>query len=312
MTKVETSIKYSHGDVKITCQFNKRLVGCFMYMKFNTSEQSLLYNLLTKYIHEKVINFGCNLVNEIYSAKATTYGILISCSEKKITSNIINIFAYLMKTKLSSKEVKNVCCKQCDYNKLHKDITSFSVFITGKTRNLIKNLENKSDKKIDKVIQGLDNIEPKDFGSCENKQFDEVVKLDYKSSPKEKMDLTLLVEDTPFVFSGDKLVAIDNHTLCELSTKFNYDYMLGKIKNFFNCCGSVGSPAANDEGQVKFKAKCEYLLECLNMFTFIVSDLHGFSYKITSCDELKNITPTIDSRNKLKELAKELIKMRPK
>ena len=308
-TKATTSIKYSKGSLDIVCQFNKRLIGCFMYLKFKTSEKSLLYNLLVKYIHEKIIGVGCNAVNEIYSAKATTNGILISCSEKKIIPNIINIYAYLMKTKLSSKEVKNLCCQQCDYDKLHSDIVSFSVYITGKVRNLLKALQNKTDKKIDKIAQSLDNVEPKPFGKCENKQDSELIKLDYKSSPKEKLDLALLLEDTPFTFDGDKLVAIDKHTLCEIDVKFKYDYALGKIKNFFNSCGSPGSPAANDNGQVKYKAKCEYILECLNMLCLMVSDLHGFTYKLSNVEDLKKVSPTSESRDKMKTLHKQIMSM---
>ena len=308
-TKANTTIKYSKGNIDIVCQFNKRLIGCFMYLKFKTSEKSLLYNLLVKYIHEKVIGFGCNVVNEIYSAKATTNGILISCSEKKIIPNIVNIYAYVMKTKLSSKECKNLCCSQCDYDKLHSDIVNFSVYITGKTRNILKVVQTKTDKKIDKIIQSLDNVEPKQFGKAENKQECEQIKLDYKASQKEKMDLALLLEDTPFTFDGDKLVAIDKHTLCEITLKFNYDYILGKIKNFFNSCGSAGSPAANDNGQTKFKAKCAYILESLNMLCFIVSDLHGFSYKVADVEELKKIAPTLDSRNKMKALHKQIMSM---
>ena len=306
MTKIDTTIKYNHGSVDLVCQFNKRLIACFVYMKFKTSEQSLLYNLLTKYIHEKVIGFGCNVVNEIYSAKATTQGILISCSEKKVIPNIINIFSYIMKTKLTSKETNNVCCSQCDYDKLHKDVVSFSVYITGKTRNLLKTFANKSDKKIDKIIQSLNNIEPKQFDSCKVKSFEQPTHLDYSASAKEKMDLVLVMEDTPFVFNNNKIIAIDKHTLCQMFTKFRYDYMLGKIKNFFNSCGSAGTPAANDDGQTKYKSKCEYLLECLNILCFMVSDLHGFSYKVNSVDDLKQSAPSTDSRNKMKTLYKTL------
>lgn len=307
MTKTNASIKYSKGSINIVCQFNKRLIGCFMYIKYKTTEKSLLYNLLLKYIHEKVNVFGCNVVNEVYSAKATTNGILVSCSEKKIINNIINIYAYLMKTKLSSKEIKNICCHQCDYDKLHSDIVNFSVYITGKTRNLVKTFQNKSDKKIDKIIQSMDNVEPKQLGKCENKQSYDIEKIDYKSTPKEKMDLTLYLEYSPFVFDGDKIVTIDKHSLCDISLKFNYDYLLSKIKNFFNSCGSPGLPAANGDGEAKYKAKCAYLLECLNMLCFIVSDIHGFSYKINNVEDLKSVAPTAESKEKMKSLHKQIM-----
>ena len=312
MTISTKNLKLSGGSLDITVQFNKRLVCCFVYLKFTTTEKSLLYNLLTKYIHEKVVFKGANAVNEIYNAIASDNGILLSCSEKKLIPNIINIFSYLSKTKLTSKEAQNLFSNKADYNKLHKDIKNFKVVITGKTRNILKAISNANDKKIEKLIVGLNNVEAKDIEATNVKGGDEPITISYEASDKEKFDLAILLEDTPFKFVNDKFVPIDKHTLCETCTKFNFDYGLSKIKAFFNSCGSPGVPAANDKGGKKYGEKCKYILECLNTLTFMISDLHGFKYKVNDVKELSTCGLQPDSRAKMRQLVKEIEKHAPK
>lgn len=308
---IKSSIKYSNGAVDVSCQFNKRLALCFLYLRFDTSEKSLLYVLLKKYIHEKVTGISCNAVNEIYSAQCTSNGIVVTCSEKKIIPNIINIFAYLMKTKLSSKEHDNLTCATAKYSKLHNDLKSFSVFITGKTRNISRAFANSGDKKITKIVSSLDNVQPKDIEDVSVKHPAELVRFDFKGSGFDKVVLALMLEDTPFVFAGDKIICIDKHTPCDIDLRFHYDYVLGKVKNFFNSCGAPGVPAANDTGGAKHKEKCANILECLNSMLFILSDLHGFSYKVDKADSIKGLSITPDLRSKLTELKKTLSSMAP-
>ena len=312
MTLTTKNFKLSSGTLDLTVQFNKRLVCCFVYIKFNTTEKSLLYNLLTKYIHEKVLFKGANAVNEIYNAVASDSGIMFSCSEKKIISNIVNIYSYLAKTKLTTKEVQNLFSSVANFNKLHKDIGSFKVVITGKTRNILKAALNSNDKKIEKLIIGLNNVEAKDIDSISVKSSEEPLEISYDASDKEKFDLALILEDTPFKFSGNKFVPLDKHTLCETCTKFKFDYGLSKVKAFFNSCGSPGVPAANDTGAKKFNEKCKYILECLNILTFMISDLHGFKYKINDIKELSTCGLQMDSKNKMRQLIKEIEKHAPK
>ena len=297
---VEKTISYNNGSIKFSAQFNKRLSNCFTYIKFNTSEKRLLYVILQKYIHEKVLFYGCNLINDIYNAIATTNGILFVSSEKKILTNIANILAYICKTKLSRTELKQVMAKTANYNKLHNDVLSFSVYTTGKVIHIIRSITNSDDKKLDKFGEMLGKIQRKDIETADINN-EEVETFKFNGNDRNKLDLSIVLENVPFVFNKDEIILLSHSCHCVCNT--GYDYMQSKLKVFLNSCGSPGSPAANDEGGVKHKEKCRYILECLNYMTFIISDLHGFSYKFNN---IKEITDGVsaDSKTKIKECLK--------
>ena len=303
-TKFNKTLKHKQGSIDITAQYNKKLTNCYVYMKMKTSEKWLLYVILQKYIHEKVLIYGCNAVNEIYNAAATPNGIMFVCSEKKVLSNIINTLTYICKTKLSKKELEKVSAPEANYTKLHTDVMSLSVYITGKTIHLIRAMTNSDDKKIDKFTEMLSNIQATkiDNGKTGNK---DLCKHEFGGSSRNKLDLSLVLETAPFYFEKDQLILLENGCPCQFCN--GYEYMQGKLKSFLVSCGSPGSPAANDEGGKKYKEKCKYILECLNMMTFIVSDLHGFSHEFKNTDEIKNGV-SAESKGRIRDCIKALCK----
>ena len=302
-TKATKSIKYKDGNIKLSVQYNKKLSNCYVYMKFDTSEKWLLYVLLQKYIHEKVLHYGCNTVNEIIDSTATTNGIMFVCSEKKVLSNIVNTITYLCKTKLAKKELDKVCDQSANYSKLHKDVKNLSVFVTGKTVHLLRALTNSDDKKMDRFSDMLSNIQDKDIetAKCGNK---EINKHTFNGNTREKLDLSVYFGMSPFVFEKDELILLEP---CPCNFVTDYDFIQSRLKSFLVSCGSPGTPAANDTNGSKFAAKCKYILECLNTMTFIVADLHGFSYKFNDIKEIQNGVLS-DSKAKIRECLKSLNK----
>ncbi len=302
-TQAEKNINFKGGKLKISAQYNKRLSNCFLYVKFNTKQKGLLFVLLNKFIHEKVLFYGCNSINEIYNAFATPNGIIIVCSEKKAYANIANILAYLCKTKITKKEAENTCETTINYNSLHKDIMNFEAYITGKTIHIIRTLSNSGDKKLEKFSEMLGSIQVKDFDIMEVKNSCEscIIEPDNKLNDREKLDFTLLMETTPFIFEGNKLILYD---WCAVH-KLDYEYMQSCLKTFLISCGSPGSPAANDEGGKKHKAKCKYIMECLNFMCFIVSDSHGFNFKFNDIEDIKNGVSS-DSKTTIRQLYKTM------
>lgn len=302
-TLVNKSINYKGGSVKITAQHNKRLSNCYVYMKFNTSENWLLNVLLQKFIHEKVLIFGCNMVNEIYNAVASPNGIMFACSEKKVLANIVNTLSYICKTKLNKKELDKLFTAEANYNKLHKDVKTFSVHITGKAVHLIRAFSNSDDKKIERFGEMLNNVQTKDFDTAKagNREQHSVK---FSGNAREKLDLSIVLEDAPFVFEKDEIIFLEP---CPCKFINDYDYMQGKLKSFLVSAGSPGTPAANDTGATKHKAKCKYILECLNSMAYILSDLRGFSFKFSNIEEIQKGV-LVESKAKIRDCLKAFSK----
>lgn len=301
---VEKTVSYKGGSIKLSAQYNKKISNCFVYMKMKTTEKWLLNVILQKYIHEKVLNYGCNAANEMYNAMATTNGIMFVCSEKKVFPNVVNTLSYICKTKLSKKELDKVLSNSADYNKLHKDMSDVSVYITGKSIHIIRALSNADDKKMDRLGEMLANIQHKDIETATITTKERPI-FKFDGSTREKLDLSLVLENMPFVFDGNDVVLLDSVCPCHYNN--GYDYAQGKLKSFLVSCGSPGSPAANDKDGSKHKAKCKYILECLNAMTFIVSDLHGFSYKFSNIEDIQKGV-SADSKAKIRDFMKSLCK----
>lgn len=297
---VEKTVSYKGGSIKFSAQYNKKISNCFTYIKFNTTEKYLLYVILQKFIHEKVLFYGCNLVNEIYNAVATTNGIMFVSSEKKVLANIVNILAYVCKTKLSKAELKQVMSKTVNYNKLHNDVNSFSVYTTGKTIHIIRALSNADDKKMDKFGEMLSKIQKKDIETA-NTSYEEKETFKFDGNSRNKLDLAVFLENIPFIFNKDEIILLSS--CCPSTCNNGFDYAQNKLKAFLVSCGSPGSPAANDDGDKKYAEKCKYILECLNYITFIIADLHNFSHKFNSIKEIQDGVSS-DSKAKIRECLK--------
>lgn len=269
-----------------------------------TTEKWLLNVLLQKFIHEKVLVYGCNAVNEIYNAVATTNGIMFVCSEKKVLPNIVNTLSYICKTKLSKKELDKVLSNSADYNKLHKDMTEISVYITGKSIHIIRALSNADDKKLERLGEMLSNIQHKDIETAKVTAKERPT-YKFDGSAREKLDLSLVLEGMPFVFDNNDIILLDAMCPCHYNNCF--DYAQGKLKSFLVSCGSPGSPSANDTNGEKHKAKCKYILECLNAMVFIISDLHGFSYKFSNIEDIQSGV-SAESKAKIRDCLKSFCK----
>lgn len=300
---VSGNVKYSRGTISFNTQFNKFFSTNFLYLKFETTEKSLLYNILKKYLHEKTLFIGTNRINDIVSGFATTRGIVVNCTEKKIISNISNILAYINKTKLQTKELEKLTSKTANYNKLRKDCASFSVYISGKCQHIQKAISTPGDKKISHFVETLDKVEIKELEEQPVKTPYEEEVITFSGSSREKLDLTIALEDVPFVIEGDKIKLIDPHSLHIIIEKSEYEYLQAKLKSFLICCGTPGTPSANDAGGKAHKAKCAYILDCLNSVAFIMGDVHGFKHEFKDVKEITDGVLT-DSKTKIKAVYK--------
>lgn len=309
MTQITKDIAYKNGSIKITAQMNKYLCSSFVYIKFETSEKNLLYNLLQKYIKEKTLFVGCNRINEISYSYATDNGIVINCSERKILINIANILSYLCKMNLKSKELERMTASVANYNKLHKDIMKCSVYITGKCPHIIRSLGNAGDKKIERFTTMLNNIEAKEMENNENKNPYISAEVSFNGDSRGKLDLCVMLENCAFTFKGDKVELYDSYTPSDIMRVSEFSsVMQSRLKTFLICCGTPGTPSANDEGGKQHAAKCKYILECLNALSFIVSDSHGFKHQFKDIKEVQDGVRT-ESKAQINTFFKDVKKL---
>lgn len=291
--KVSSTVNSGSIEVKFDVLHNKKFQSSVIYVRFNTTETTLLSLLLQKYCSEKVLTCGVNQNNNIYSAIPGQTSIVLFAPENKIVQNILFLFSYLHKTKLNSLQSK--LCKSGSYSKLCSDISKFSVNITGKCKNFAAALTNTAPK-IERFKQSLSTIAcvARDDISNNDAKFDlhEITFDDCNSNVA--LYLSIVLGSTPCTITqSGKTVKLT--VLCENGRELVHELSLwkdtfqAKIKSFLTQSGSVGSPSANDKGGVAFKAKCKHLLECENELAFIYSDVRGFTHTFKDVDELKKV-----------------------
>lgn len=288
---ISKSLNINGGSVSITAQHNKKFQTAVLYVEFTTNQKDLLCLLLQKYVEEKRLFVGLNMNNGIYSAITGETSIALFVPENKLTNNIALLVAYLHKTHLTSQQCKLI--HGGDYSKLSNDIKSFSVSITGKCKGFIASLKNNAPK-IQRLVEQLNALTPKPRESfttpnIANTDYGTEIRFD-GSSPEAKLYASILLEDIPTKITNSSITLLCENGSTRLSEKLRFkDVLQGKVKSFLTQTGAVGTPAANDNGGTKFKAKAAYILSCENSLAHIYSHLRGFNYSFGKADNLKKV-----------------------
>ena len=288
---ISKSLNINGGSVSITAQHNKKFQTAVLYVEFNTNQKDLLCLLLQKYAEEKRLFAGLNMNNSIYSAITGETSIALFVPENKLTNNIALLIAYLHKTHLTSQQCKLI--HGGDYSKLSNDIKSFSVSITGKCKGFIAALKGNAPK-IQRLVEQLNASTPKPRESFTTPN---VADTDYGteirfdgSSPEAKLYASILLEDIPAKITNSSITLLCENGAARLTEKLRFkDVLQGKVKSFLTQTGAVGTPAANDAGGAKFKAKASYILTCENSLAHIYSHLRGFNHSFGKADDLKKV-----------------------
>lgn len=285
------TLSLSHGSVKISAQHNKKFQCAVVFIDFETTQKDLLCLLLQKYIEEKRLFSGINMNNSIYSAISGETSIALFVPENKITNNIALLASYLHKTELKSME--NRIIHSGDYDKLSSDIQSFNVIITGKCKTFIGALKSNATK-ITNLVNQLNACEPKQREKFNNANvvesaFGETISFD-GTSGLAKLYASIVLEDVPVKITNSGITLLSPRADERIAEKMMFKSVFqGKVKSFLTQTGAVGSPAANDAGGAKFKAKSKYILDCQNDLAEIYSKLRGFNYSFSNAEELKKV-----------------------
>lgn len=289
--KATKTLNISGGSVSISAQHNKKFQCAVVFVEFDTTQKDLLCLLLQKYITEKRLSTGLNMNNAIYSAISGETSIALFVPENKICSNIALLAAYINKAHLTSQQAKLITSG--DYGKLSRDCKSFKVLITGKCKTFIAALKSNATK-IQNLVAQLNNIEPKQRESFTTSN---VVESDYGaqisfegSSNDAKLYASIMLEDIPAKITSSGIMLLCENGGARLAEKLRFkDVLQGKVKSFLTQTGAVGTPAANDAGGAKFKAKSAYILACENALAEIYSKLRGFNYSFSNAEALKRV-----------------------
>ena len=298
--RISKSLSIKGGSVSIKAQHNKKFQCAVLFVEFETSQKDLLCLLLQKYVEEKRLSTGLNMNNAIYQAIPGETSIALFVPENKLTNNIALLISYLNKTHLTSQQQKLI--KSGDYGKLASDIKGFDVIITGKCKTFIAALKSNANK-INNLVAQLNAIEPKKrdnftTSNVADTSFGETVKFE-GSNADAKLYASILLEDIPAKISGSGITLLCENGAARLADKLRFkDVLQGKVKSFLTQTGAVGTPAANDTGGAKHKAKAAYILACENTLAEIYSKLRGFSYSFGSANDLKKVDSSALSKVK--------------
>lgn len=289
LEEISKKISYKNGSVNITALHNKKWQDTLMYLKFETKQKELLNMLLQQFINSKVLIEGFNMNNNIINAFSTNNGIVIIIPEKRIISNIINIYGYLQKSVIKGEQLKYV--SDGNYKNLSKDIMDFDVYITGKCKNFSRALSNSGDKKLTRITDGLENVNIKDrenFTTDNDKKLNFGNNIPIELKGEEMMDLAVFLKGIPFIITNKELIPLAKDSLCKLRNKLIFKNTIQEqLKSWKSQCGSIGSPPSNDKGN--YKKKVQYILNCMNFMTFIISDLYGFNFEYKNENDLRTV-----------------------
>lgn len=284
-----SELKFKGGSVHISATHNKKMQTAILFVEFKTGEKNLLSYMLQKYAAEKRLCSGINMNNGVSSVITGETSIVLFVPENKITQNIVLLYAYLAKTHLTSQQCK--VCGSGNYKKLASDIKDFDVTITGKCKNFIHALKNKTPK-IENMLNQFSNIEHKNRESFE---------IAVKKRPGESLSLPdldatamfylgICCENIPCVINKNKITFLDKNGFERFEEVMLFkDAFQAKVKTFLTQTGSVGSPASNDKGGAKHKEKCKMILQCENVLAKIFSKVRGFNYSFDNVNELKKV-----------------------
>lgn len=305
MSISHSSTLKDHGvEVKVSTLHNKKFQTSVCYVEFETSQKSLLSLLLAKYAAEKCVESGANCATQVLSATPGQTSIVLVVPENKLTQNILVLYSYLQKSKLTSQQAK--LCTDGDYKKLANDLKHFEVTITGKCKNFTAALNNKAPK-IDRLIKSLGAVEPNgNRDACGNGQKGEECVVEFDGG--EDVGTTMLyasvfMGDVPCVISKSgsnvKVTLLAGAGPCMLRQRLLFkDALQGKVKGFLGQSGACGSPSANDKGGAKYNEKVKGILACQNELAAIYSGVRGFKFSFKNKDELKKVNS--DSISKVK------------
>lgn len=266
-TDISRNDKLTFGNNKIDIKVvhNPKAPSTQLLLTFKTTEIELLDELLKKFKYEKFISVGANLNNkadQIICKNGCIYAIL---PEAKVFTFTVVVYKALMTSSLKSAVIKNNLCKNQSYSKLHKDIKSFQMVITGKAKHICTKLQEKG-KPIDAFKTAIQSIEAKDIPDIKiAKPGTYYQMIDASGSDLAKLYFVIFCQQFDFFYVDKNKILVSEATYAEMKNfiAVNGDSARGLIVNFYKQCGG----ALTDKLTVKR----------INVILSMIAELHGIS-----------------------------------
>lgn len=277
-----TTLKCKNIQLNIETYHNKKFQCAVVCIFIKTTESKLLATLCDKFAYAKVLRSGINPNTHAYSVVSGPNGMVINCPENKINSVITIALSYLAKT---TAKVEG------SYDKLMNDMKNVSITITGKCKNYARALETNAPKieRLKTSVSAID-FKKRDAFPKEKVKLQEM-SISFQGCCKCALYASIILSSVPCkITHSNNTVTITLYNNCGF---IHRDMMREKIKSFLSQTGAVGSPAANDTNQTKYKEKCKYILTSQNVLAKIYSSVRGFSCSFENANELKSVDGTI-------------------
>ena len=285
----KSSLNFKTGKIDIETSHNPKITtGSQLFIRFHTSEELLINELLKKFKAAKLFDVGANANNKIISMICNNSCIYTTVPEAKVFNIILQVYKYLLTMKISPAVIKTSICSKQSYNKLHSDIMKgFEVIITGKCKSLTDKLNSKDQdkrKQILKFIELMNAIEDKSIEDITPSKSAEncYKKYPITGSQTAKLYFAIMCVDFNFKFEGENLVTDECTYLSMVEFIKNYgDIARERIKTFISQTGSKATvpPANNKDAHDKVVARNNLNLYNLNIIIGIVSHLFNIPFK---------------------------------
>ena len=277
----KTSIDVKNGKVNFECRHNPKAFIAYCLIKFKTSEDELLSEILRKFKNDKFIGFGTNLNNKCQMIKTNVYSIYITIPEGKIFQFIALLYRYLMNSDISSVAINSCLTKNQSYTKLHSDLEKgFDVYITGKCKNICNKIheKHKSIKNLSTILKSTPIKKREDItiDKSKVKAWYNTYKLD--GSFETKLYFCIFYQNYDFHFSSGSEIMINEDVYEEMKyhMKENKKLVQGYIKAYLSQMGSLASkPSANDKGGEKMKLRNKLIMENINMMINMLCEFYN-------------------------------------
>lgn len=278
-------VEYKTGKINVQIQHNPKAYIAYILVKFKSTEDELLAELLRKFKNEKFVGFGTNLNNKCQMMKSNVDSIYATIPEGKVLQFVSTLYRYLMTSDISSTAVASCLTKNQSYNKLHNDLKNgFTLYITGKCKNLSNKFteKNKAIKNFSVVLGATTPKKREDIKVNKDKVKPYYEEFKASGNALTKLYFCIFYQEFDFHFSKSGNEVWINKEVSELMKyhmKENKKLVQGYVKAYLNQLGKLATkPSANDKGSAKMKAKNELTMKNINMLLEMLSEFYCLKF----------------------------------
>lgn len=264
MSNYSGTVDFDKGSFTVKACHNSKIQSTQLLISFNTTEHELLNELLKKFKAEKFTSIGTNLNNKVDQMVCKNSCIFVVLPEAKVLAFIYVLYQYLLTKNISSFSVKNCITKSQSYTKLHKDISKFAVYITGKCKNTCAKLGEGSAKAVVALKSNLKAAKVKDYPDIKPGSTESYFKeFEASGSDLEKLYFVIFCQQFDFYFNKNKIVASEQTKKeMEFYIKENGGMIRSVVVSFIRQCGNLATDDA---------------VKRVNAIVEIISILHGIN-----------------------------------